>query len=390
MPRPSPPSCTTRPRAQARLLFVFPALNVGGAEQHAADLMRFLDPVRFHTSMVTINDTGRHFHALAAEGHDVHFLDHRRCHAPKTLRRLVGLMRAQRPDAVIMCGRNAEILGRLAAVAAGVRHRIIWVHNCGDVAPRGIARRLADRLLDPVTSAYFGVAHAQLPYMTGTLGYPAEKVTIVQNGIVPQVRRDGPARAARLARQLGVSPTAPVVGIVAALRPEKDHATFLRAARLVLDRHPDAVFLVVGGGPRLPVLQRLAVELGVAGSVVFTGVSPDVDALLRLMDVFVLTSRTVEAFPLALLEAMAACRPAVCTAVGGIPEIVEPGETGYLVEPGDAAGIAARVSELLDDPARAAALGRAGRRRVARNFTIRHSIQRAEQALVQILHAPAR
>ena len=133
--------------------------------------------------------------------------------------------------------------------------------------------------------------------------------------------------------ELGLTPTTPVAGIVAALRPEKDHLQFLRAAAIVLRRVPEAVFLIVGDGPLRPGLEAAAAELGIAQAVRFLGTRSDIPGLLAAMDVFVLTSQ-MEANPVSILEAMATSRPVVAPNVGSIAESVDDGVTGYLTEQG--------------------------------------------------------
>src|SRR5205085_11165012 len=118
--------------------------------------------------------------------------------------------------------------------------------------------------------------------------------------------------------------------------------------------------VLVGDGPLWAELEELAGSLGLGGAVLFAGYRPNPERYLAAMDVFVLPSRA-EAMPLVIPEAWAAGRPVVATRVGGIPELIEDGKTGLLVEPGDVGGLAVRLRQLLADPPLARALGRAGR-----------------------------
>ena len=364
------------------MLFVVPQLGIGGAERHALTLMTHLDRVRFAPSLLCIGQAGSLFDEVVAAGLPARALGRTRRQMPLALAEMVAHLRRTRPDVLVLRGANAEMLGRVAAVLAGVPRAVVWVHNNVDLAPRPRVRRLADRLLEPATSAYYGVAHGQLPYLTETLGYPPEKVRIIHNGV--DAARFAPracgGRDRALAAEFGVGLDEPLVGIVAVLRPEKDHATFLRAARLVLDREPRARFLVVGRGPLQGELQALADELGLADRVIFAGARNDVPEILALLDVFVLSSYT-EAAPMAILEAMAAGRPAVCTAVGGVPEMVDDGVTGFLVPPREPAVLADRLVRLVRDPELARGMGRAARGKLVAEFTLERSVERAAQAL---------
>ena len=165
------------------------------------------------------------------------------------------------------------------------------------------------------------------------------------------------------------APGSPVVGIVAALRPEKNHELFLQAAKLVHDALPTAKFLVIGDGPRRAELECFARDLGLNEAVRFTGTRADVPEMLSLVDVILLTSH-MEANPASILEAMACEKPVVATLVGSVPETVLGGRTGYLVPPGDAYEFAGRTLDLLCHPDHAALLGRAGREHVIAHWSV--------------------
>jgi glycosyltransferase involved in cell wall biosynthesis len=371
-----------------RVAFVVPDLGLGGAERHVTTLVGHLDRRRFDPSVVCLGREGELFPALAAAGVPGVAFHRTRREALLGLADLVRWLRRTAPDVVVLRGYNAELLGRLAAVLARVPRVVVWVHNCGDLEPRGRLRGLTDRVLGRVTDAWFGVAHAQVPYLVDELGVPRGKVRIIHNGVEPS-RFDGPVDAG-LRPSLGLHDDDLVVGILAALRPEKDHESFLHAAALVAAASSRARFLVVGGGPRRPALEALAQRLGIEDRVVFTGPRDDVAALLHAIDVFVLSSFTIECFPMALLEAMAASRPAVCTAVGGVPEMVQEGVTGHLVPPRDPAALADRLIGLLADEPRRRAFGAAARARVEEAFTLERSVAEAERRLLEVAAGPRR
>lgn len=370
---------TTQQR-RLRMVYVVPDLGVGGAERHAVELMSRVDRSRFAPSVVCIGEQGELYPALGDAGVPAVAFGRTKRQAVMQLLDLVRVFRTTRPDVVIVRGFNAELLGRVAAALTRVPHVVLWVHNCDDIEPRTPMRRLSDRVLDRVTDAYFGVAQGQVRYMRDELGYPEHKIRVIRNGVDPTqfAATDGGPRA-----ELGLGEHDLVVGILAALRQEKDHETFLQAARVVAAEIPQARFLIVGGGERRSGLEALAHELGVADRVVFAGVRRDVAAMLSCMDVFVLSS-SEECFPLALLEAMASSCPAVCTSVGGIPELMQEGVTGYLVPAKDPGALADRVTRLLRAPERRRQFGAAARERVDLHFTLRKSVQETERQLLEI------
>jgi glycosyltransferase involved in cell wall biosynthesis len=216
-------------------------------------------------------------------------------------------------------------------------------------------------------------------------GCPADKICVIPNGIdVERFHPRWPDR--RLQEELDLPLRAPVVGIVAALRPEKNHEMFLRVAALVRGRLPDARFLIVGDGPQRQPLEALAQELGIAKAVHFLGTRSDVPELLSLIDVLLLTSLS-EASPICLLEAMASEKPVVATRVGSVSETVVDGRTGYLVAPDDSTGMASRVLELLDDRDRAAHMGRAGREHVIARWSVDRMVEGYQDLIADIYAA---
>ncbi len=371
-----------------RLLFVVPSLTVGGAERHLARVLPALDHGRFVARVVCINEAGALFAAARESGVDAVTLDRGGRESHKALRELVAEMRRFRPDVVITRGFNAETLGRIAARIARVPISVVWKHNCGDVERRR-RQRMVDARLDRLTTAYFGVAFGQVPYLVNDLGIAGDKIRVIRNGVDPAEftpdRRGG--RGGVVARELGIDDHDRVVGILAVLREEKDHATFLRAGAQIVREVPDTRLLVVGDGPLRPELEDLAHDLGLGDRVIFAGMRSDVDEILRIVDAVVLSSYTVECFPFAILEAMGAAVPSVCTCVGGLPELVEDGVTGYLVPPSDPRGLAEGVVRLLTEPGAVGRMGDAARRRLEERFTLERSVRETERVLEELVAA---
>ena len=369
-----------------RVLFVVPALPVGGAERHLTTMLPRMDPARFTPSVICIGEEGELFSTLRAAGIEAAALRLHKRQAVRALIELVMTMRRTRPDVVVVQGYNAETLGRIAARIAGVKHTINWVHNASGLVQRGTVRRTVDRALTRWTSAYFGVAEAQRPYLVDELGHPDDKIRVIYNGVDLAQFRTSTDRA--VLAEFGFAENDPVVGIVAVLRPEKDHVNLLRAARTVVDELTNARFLIIGDGPTRPQLEALCTELGITPNVHFAGSRDDVARLLPAIDVFALTS-TSECFPISVLEAMACARPAVCSAVGGIPEVIKDGETGYLVPPKNPLQLAARLVRLLRDPQTARRMGSAARARVEAEFDLDCSIAAAQQAIEDVVSGQA-
>ena len=370
-----------------RVMFVQPSLSVGGAERHITHLVRLLDRDRFACTVCCVGDPGPLAADVEAAGVEVLSLRAGKAQTGSAVTRLTRHMRRFKPHVVTMNGFNAEVLGRVAATMARVPARVVWKHNCGDLHRR-LREKAMDRILDRATDYYFGVAFGQVPYLVNDLGLRGDKIRIIRNGVDP-LAYSGPGEERRreVAASLGIADGDRVVGILAVLRPEKDHATFLRAGRQVIDRMPEARLLVVGDGPCREDSERLAAELGLGDRVIFAGMRSDIADILSVVDVMVLSSFTVECFPFSILEAMSAGVPAVCTAIGGLPELIEDGVTGHLVAPRDPAGLAEGLLRVLEPPGRAAAMGAAARRRLEERFTLQRCVDETARTLTSIVAA---
>jgi glycosyltransferase involved in cell wall biosynthesis len=151
-----------------------------------------------------------------------------------------------------------------------------------------------------------------------------------------------------------------------------------------LERVPEARFLIVGEGVERANLEALAKQLGLEGRAIFTGRRADVKRIVSLFDLSVLTSVTVETFPMSFLEAMAMGKPLVSTPAGGIPEMIDEGKNGYLVPMRDARALADALVKVLSDPARSRAMGDASRAIVEQRFTIENMVRDTESYIEQL------
>ena len=365
------------------LLFVLPALPVGGAERQIASLIRALDRGRFRPLVACQHALGPVAEEIAATGTPVSLLSDGRRSDPAFLFRLAALMRRERIRLVLSHGFSTGVVARLAAVAAGVPVRILAEHSTGerDMTPM---RHRINGLLAPLGTAWISVARGQREYLTGTKRIPPRRLHVIPNGIDPAPFGSRDARAA-VRRGWEIPESAPVAGILAVLRPEKDHKTFLLAARFVADEIPAARFVLVGDGPLAEDLKREASVLDLASRVVFAGRRDDIPAVLSAIDVSVLCSTDVETFPMAFLESMAAGLPLVGTRVGGLPEMIDEGTNGRLVRPRDPRGLADAMREILADPAHARALGEASRRRVTAEFSLAAMVRAYEDLFTDLL-----
>jgi glycosyltransferase involved in cell wall biosynthesis len=188
------------------------------------------------------------------------------------------------------------------------------------------------------------------------------------------------------ARQaLGIELGFPVLGTVSSLNPHKGHTYLLEAATKVLEIFPTAQFLLVGDGRMKEELEIKAQNLNLLSSIKFLGIRKDIPEILAVIDIFVLPSSSREGLGISLLEAMAAEKPVVASDIGGIPEVVIDGETGFLVPPKNSHDLAGAIIELLKNPAKAALMGQQGRQRVKEKFTTQQMLENIDELYTSFL-----
>lgn len=360
-----------------------------GAEVQLATTVSYLaERPDVSVCAVLFND-GRLAHELRALGVDVAIADESRRNAAQIVMSLARYLRRHRIDIVHTHRYKDTILGAAAAKLAGVRHVVRTMHGLREpltgwnlVKFRGY-ETLEKAVLLVAADRVIAVSNRMATALTGD-GYPAALVTAIHNGIdLGNVR---PTRSrAEMRRELGIVDDAIVIGTAGRLSPVKGHDHFLRAARLMLDREPRARFVVAGGGPLEDDLVALASRLGIGGACHFLGPRADVLELIAAMDVFALPSLN-EGMPMAVLEAMALGTPVAATDVGGIPEVVRDRQTGLLVQPGDAHGMADACLQLARDRAWARQLAAEARRLVEAEY----SRERAGQALCDVYRTAGR
>jgi glycosyltransferase involved in cell wall biosynthesis len=342
--------------APVPIAIVMPAFDPGGTERQMIELVRRLDRRRWHVHVACFRRTGAWLDRVADAAPIAEF-PVRSFGSPDILAQVMAFgrwCRDRRIAVVHTTDLPSNIFGLPAAALARVPVRI---GNRREVNPgRTIAEIACQRAAYTCAHRIVANCHAAAEQLFAEQ-VPPRKVRVIHNGVERHAR--GPsARRTRPRR----------IVAVANLRREKGHDVLLHAAAVVMRTFPDSRFELVGGGPELPALRATADALGLEHAVSFLGHREDVKARLEAADIFVLPSRS-EAFPNAVLEAMAAGLPVVASGVGGVLEIVRQGETGLIVPPGDAAVLASAICRLMGDPPFAHGLGDAARAEVTERYS---------------------
>jgi len=348
-------------RGPLRVMYLVTSMPVGGAETLLVNLIRRMDRHRFAPELCCMKDLG----PLGEEMQEEIPTFHNMLSCKYDLRvvpRLTELFSLREIDAVVTVGAGDKMFwGRLCAWLAGVPVVASAIHSTG--WPDSI--NWLNRRLTSITDRFIGVASPHGKHLVEVEGFPQEKVTVIPNGI--DTNRFVVDRRTREAirREWGVTEETAVCGIVAALRPEKDHALFLKAAAQVVQRCPDSHFVIVGDGPERPAIESLRDELGLTAHVTMTGSRSDIPQLLSAMDCFALTSKN-EASPVSILEAMSSQLPVVAPRVGSIPDAVDDGVNGVLVQASSLDETADAMVTLMQDADRRTETGKAAREKVLR------------------------
>ncbi len=360
-----------------RVLHIIEGLPRAGAENQLVRLCCRLARDRFEPGICSIRIGGPHETTLRAAGVPVWIVPKHGPCDPLLLARLARRIRRFRPQIVHTWLFTANTFGRAAAALCRVPC-IIGSERAAEKW-KSLRHRLADRRLARCSAAIITNAEATRRYCIEHSGLPAEKITVVYNGIdvaaFDRVSERGPAAPLPATERM-------MIGTVARLEEQKGLPFLLRAFAAL--QRPDIGLWIIGDGSRRRDLEAQAAELGLAPQSIFLGSRTDVPALLHQLDIFALPSLW-EGMPNAVMEAMAAAKPVVATAVDGTPELVVDGTTGILVPPSDADGLRNALEQLLRDPDQRRRLGQAGRARIASEFTDERMVARMESLYEDLL-----
>jgi glycosyltransferase involved in cell wall biosynthesis len=353
--------------SEAHLLALLPALRERGVDARFLGLdVPDTDAPRFYERLRALDVPYRQVRC----GPDV---------SPRMARDVVRGVRDERPDLLHTHLVHGDVYGAVAATFT--RTPVVSTRHNDDRYLLG-PFRYVDRAFARRARRLIAISDAVRDFLERA-GHDPAKLTTIRYGLDELLGlKSDPTPA-----EAGIPDGAPLAVAVGRLIEQKDHKTLLRAFALVRSTEPEARLAILGSGPLEAETRRLASELGLDAAVVLPGRTEIGDWLVRA-DVLVHTSRW-EGFGIVLLEAMLAGLPVVATRVSAVPEIVVDGETGALVEAGDAEGVARELAALLGDPVRARRLGEAGRARARSEFSVARMTERTIEVYEEALTSRA-
>ena len=361
-----------------RVAHVVESLEIGGIERIVAMLVRHMRNA-FHIEVICTSRGGPIAEAIERDGTPVRVLG-LPTYYPSGIAGLARTLREIRPDVVHSHGHFAGVLARGAGVWAGIPAVVHHLHTIDTTLRR--RHRHLERLLATVTSRVVCCSGAVAEHARRDLRLPERITTIVPNGIDPPPEVDATAQREQLAR-----PIPPLIGCIGGLARHKGQEVLIRALEPLARDLPEGTVLFVGEGKYREALESRARSVPPGWSVRFLGRRTDARSLLAATDIVAVPSIEREGFSLAALEAMDAAKPVVASRVGGLPEVVEDGVTGRLVDPDDPVALADAIRSIWTSPDRGQGMGAAGRRRVDSLYRGSMMARRITALYEETLHA---
>lgn len=360
-----------------KVLHIITRLIVGGAQENTLLSVEGLDKFpEYEVTLVTGVDNGPEGDLLERARRTTRLIvvpELGRSISPladlKAFWKLYRLIRKGRYHIVHTHSSKAGVLGRVAARLAGTPIIVHTLHSLvfHEYQPWYVNRlwRLVKKTCAPLTDYFISVSEIISQKAIDAGIAPPEKFTTIYSGMELDWFLKAEADPLAVRREFGIPDDALVVGKIARLFALKGHDQLLDAAPAVVERHPNVRFFLIGDGVLNDHLHHRAREAGILDNFVFAGLIPRerIPEMISAMDMVVHTSLR-EGLARVLPQALAMGKPCVSFDIDGAPEVVIPGETGYLVQAGDARGLADAISRLLEDPQLRERMGSAGVRRV--------------------------
>lgn len=360
----------------------------GGPEKQLVEHIHRLNGASCLFHVISFEEGGKPNHLLEkahAAGASTWELAAASPYDPRLVSGLLSILRSQHIDLLCVHGYKANVVGRIATWLA--RKPVIaisrgWTAENSKIKMYEMLDKFFLRLADHVVAVSEGQRAKIL-----ALGIKANTVTVIHNAI--DLAQAAPARQSFLRQELGLPEDAVIVISAGRLSPEKNQAAMINAAKLIVTSNANVYFAIFGEGFLRQELEAQIQAKGLTERFLLPGFRSDLQAVMHDIDIFMLPSFT-EGLPNVVLEAFAACKPVVATAVGGTPEVVEDGTSGFLVQPHEVAKMADHLLSLIRNPELRRTMGNKGHERAQQYFSFERQTEQYVRLYQNFSHAESR
>jgi len=367
--------------SKIKILHLLPSLEIGGMENALVNLINGMDATIFENAIFCFNSDNqantlqeriidkniRIYHYKKREGVEYSLII-----------RTSRILKKEAADIIHTRNFAALLYGAAAAHLAGIHGVVADIRGCIP-ADQG----LKSKKLSFLVSKFVAVSQGVKRLLANDYKIDEHKIKTIYNGVDFRHFRNSPEKA-KYRAQIGLAPADWVIGSVGRLEPVKDYPTLLKAIAPLIQQHPPMKLILVGDGSQGPALKQLAQSLEITTNVKFLGYQQNILPFLKCMDVFALTSIS-EGLSNVLLEAMACSLPIVATDVGGNPEIVVEGESGFLVASGAVPALTEKIELLFRQPDLAKRMGQTGLQIVEQQFSIEKMVAGYQQLYIDLI-----
>ena len=366
-----------------KILYVFAALPVGGAEQVLVTELKGLNRDLFVPLVCVISEKGPVGEMIEQMGIPVIPL-----HRMKKTQFDYGIIREIKKiilrEKIVLVHTHLYDGGKYGRIAARMARVPGIVHTAHNIyVKRRTKYHLINRILSSFTDRIIAVSKAVKESLVRYDRINRKKIQVIYNGI-DLSKFDGPSTKHEVRAELGIKPDEYVIGVIARLEEQKGHRYLLEALSIIPEHLASLKILIVGDGQLRSVLETETKRRALSSNVFFLGTRKPIAPILRALDLFLLPSLW-EGFSMAILEAMAAGVPVIATSVGGAGEVITSGQDGLLIPPGDAQSLAEAIKDALRHRAKYLEMARIGRERVRQNFSQEKHMEALQTLYLQIL-----
>ena len=351
---------------------------IHGPARYFLNILKCFDRSRVNPKLCILRAWHPFADEMAKEGINPVFLSRSKWN-PYVIIDLVKIVRKEKIDILHLAGMKGCLIGRIVSRITGVPSVI----HFRDMNPEGAVTRFLQRSVSSWTDYALAVSEPIRDFAINEYAVEGNRVEVLHNPISDELLNNTYNSGKRIRSDLNISTDSQVVAIIGRLSPEKGHKLLIKVLPELIDACPKTVLLVVGDGPLMNDCKSLVQKIYLEKHVRFTGHRSDVPDILSAVDVVVMPSSR-EGFPNAALEAIAAGKPVVGFRVGGLPDIVIDGKTGYLSAPGDIDGLVRSILNIFKDDETAERM-RSECRVHAAQFTVERHIKRLEEIYRNIL-----